>query len=178
MDKKEELLINAAKIVYEEGIQKLTMDYLAQKSDITKGGVLYHFENKGNLLLEMNKMAVNKFEQLLHHYLEKLTGTALFTRAYAYATVDYFKNPTTALLPAVFISSLEDETCYQLWEETSKEWDQSFQEDSGDAYNNLKLRLICDGIWFSILYATDDALDEKIETVVLKSCESLEKGND
>ena len=46
LSKKEELLTNAAKIINEEGIQKLTMQYLAEKSGITKGGVLYHFEIK------------------------------------------------------------------------------------------------------------------------------------
>jgi len=46
MNKKEELLINAAQIIYEEGIQKLTIDYLAKITNITKGGVLYHFEVK------------------------------------------------------------------------------------------------------------------------------------
>lgn len=40
MKKKDQLLINAARIVNEEGIQKLTMSYLAEASEITKGGIL------------------------------------------------------------------------------------------------------------------------------------------
>ena len=42
MNKKQELLQHAATIIQEEGMQKLTMDYLAKKANITKGGVLYH----------------------------------------------------------------------------------------------------------------------------------------
>lgn len=177
MNKKEELLTKAAKIIYEEGIQKLTIDYLAQKSNITKGGVLYHFENKQNLLLQMNKMAIKKFEDILNHYISNLSGPALFTRAYAYATLDFFNKPETALLPAVFISSLEDEKSFELWAKTSKDWAKKFKSDGGDPNENLKLQLICDGIWFSMLYATDDLLDEQIETLVLNYCESLAKGN-
>lgn len=177
MDKKERLLINAAKIIYEEGIQKLTIDYLAKTSDITKGGVLYHFENKGNLLLQMNEMAIKKFEDTLNRYISNLSGTSLFTRAYAYATLYFLKNPETALLPAVFISSLEDEKSFELWEKTSENWEQKFQNDSGDSGENLKLQLICDGIWFSILYGSDDSLSKQIESLVLNYCDSLEKGD-
>src|SRR5699024_2846361 len=140
MNKKEQLLINAAKIIYEEGIQKLTMDYLAKTADITKGGVLYHFENKADLLLQMNEMAIQKYEDTLNHYLSQLSGSSLFTRAYAYATLDFFKNPETALLPAVFITSLEDEGNFALWKRTSAKWEEQFQLDSGDPTENLKLR--------------------------------------
>lgn len=177
LNKKEELLTNAAKIIYEEGIQKLTMDYLAKKSNITKGGVLYHFESKGNLLLQMNEMAIKKFENAWSHYRSQLSGDSLFTRAYAFATLDFLKNPETALLPAVFISSLEDEKIYKLWQETSNQWEQGFQNDSGDEKSKLKLRLICDGIWFSILYTSDNSLNKQMESLVLEYCQSSKKEN-
>jgi len=175
MSKREELLTNAAKIIYEEGIQKLTMDYLAQRTNITKGGVLYHFESKGNLLLQMNKMVIKKFEQTLKKYVEKLSGRAVFTRAYAYATLDFLNNPEEALLPAVYISSLEDKASYELWENTSANWETKFREDSGDPNENVKLQLMCDGIWMSILYGADDSLNKQMATVVKDFCEALEK---
>src|SRR5690625_1077765 len=62
MSKKEQLLLNAAKIIFEEGIQKLTIDYLAERSNITKAGVFYHFDDKASLLLQMNEMAITHFE--------------------------------------------------------------------------------------------------------------------
>lgn len=175
MNRKEELLINAAKIIYEEGIQKLTLDYVAEVSDLTKGGVLYHFKSKRNLLVEMNKLALKKFENLLDQYVSTLKGKAIFTRAYAYSTLDFFNNPEITLLPAVFISSLEDEACLNLWEETSKKWEHKFAGDSGDPQENLKLQLICDGIWFSILYGPEQDLDEEVKSLVLHMCESLEE---
>lgn len=174
MNKKEELLINAAKVIYDEGIQKLTIDYLAKISNITKGGVLYHFKNKGNLLLQMNEMAINKFEETINHYISQLSGASLFTRAYALATLHFFKNPETTLLPAVFISSLEDENSFELWKKTSDKWSREFQHDDGDQNENLKLKLICDGIWFAILYGSDDSLNEQTELLVLEYCHSLE----
>lgn len=175
LNKREELLTNAAKILYEEGVQKLTIDYLAQESNITKGGVLYHFKNKANLLLEMNRMAIERFEGLWKKHRQTLSGSSVITRSYALATLDFFKNRDKALLPAVFISSLEDEASFVLWKQTSRQWEKLFENDSGNKEKNLSLRLICDGVWFSILYAADSSLDKKIEKTVLNYCQSLEK---
>lgn len=165
--------MNTAKIIYEEGIQQLTISYLAEKSNLTKGGVLYHFNNKENLLLQMNKMAIDKFEKTLEHFKKQLTGKSLFTRAYAYATLEFFKRPEDALLPAVFISSLENDVSFQLWQEVSKKWERRFQEDSGDRQQNLTLRLLCDGIWFAILYGADEPFNEETKNLVLKYCKQL-----
>src|SRR5699024_8271819 len=119
LNKNEELLTNAAKIIYEEGIQKLTIDYLVKKSNVTTARVHYHVASNRNLLLQMNEIAIKQFENAWSHYRSQLSGDSLFTRAYAFATLDFLKNPETALLPAVFISSLEDEKSYKLWQETS-----------------------------------------------------------
>lgn len=173
LSKKEELLLNAAKIIYEEGIQQLTISYLAEKSNLTKGGILYHFSNKDNLLLQMNKMAINKFEKMIEHFKGQLTGKSLFTRAYAYATLEFFKHPEDALLPAVFISSLENDASFQLWKEVSKRWEHRFQNDSGNSQQNLTLRLLCDGIWFAILYGADEPFNDETKALVLKYCEQL-----
>ena len=82
MNKKQELLQHAATIIQEEGMQKLTMDYLAKKANITKGGVLYHFNNKDTLIQKMNEMAIADFEQSIEHHISKLSGNYVFTRAY------------------------------------------------------------------------------------------------
>src|SRR5699024_11824120 len=68
MDKKQELLINAAKIIHEDGVQNFTMEALAKKSNITKGGVLYHFKSKSDLLLRMNEFVIEQFEMKMNHY--------------------------------------------------------------------------------------------------------------
>lgn len=175
LNKKEELLMNAAKIIHEEGIQKLTMAYLASQSGITKGGVLYHFDNKANLLQQMSNMALQNFENRWHDYAKTLEGDGIFTRAYAYATLDFFRDPETALLPAVFITSLEDQASLSAWKKTSAHWETQFQQDTGDADANLSLRLICDGIWFMILYGSSSALNEQIEVLVLEHCKQIEK---
>lgn len=176
MTKKEEILNNAAIIIFEEGMQKLTIESVAAKSNLTKGGVLYHFKSKANLLLEMNKRAIEQFEKLWEHYRHQLSGASIITRAYAYATLDFFNEREQALLPAVYISSMEDEGSYSLWGKTVDRWEQLFYKDDGNREKNLKLRLICDGIWFSLMYAASRQQNKAITQTVLNYCELLGEG--
>src|SRR5699024_7705827 len=175
MNKKEELLTNAAKIINEEGIQKFTMDYLAKKSGITKGGVLYHFESKEKLLLEMNKMVIEIYEENIAYYQSQLSGSYLFTRAYALSTLYFLNNTENALLPAVFISSHEDKQSQKLWQSVIDKWDRAFDQDQGDPDKILELRMICDGIWFSIMYNYENNLKSRMEQIVQQYCNVMEK---
>lgn len=175
MKKKDQLLINAARIVNEEGIQKLTMSYLAEASEITKGGILYHFENKEELLYKMNEKVINEFEDSIRGYKANLTGPYQYTRAYALATMDYLTEIENILLPAVFISSYENKRSKAYWEDTIKRWDEAFENDQGDQNKILELRMICDGIWFTLTYNISSEYKEKMETVVRNYIQSLEK---
>lgn len=161
MSKKIQILLNTAQIIAEEGIQKLTMDYVAKKSNITKGGVLYHFDSKDTLLIKMNEYVIKQFNDLLKKHLAKLSGSYQYTRAYGLATIEYMEN-NDARLPAVFISSLENKACATLWERTLQEWEQPFEDDIGDPTLMLEFRILCDGLWFSLMYHdVNNVLDDK-----------------
>lgn len=175
LSKKEQILLNAAKIIYEEGIQQLTLDYLAEISNITKGGVLYHFQNKENLLVKMNEMIIDLFDQKIEEHKNTLTGVAKFTRAYAYATLDYVNKPETALLPAVLITSPENDACANLWQEASQRWDQLVALDSGAQEKNVQLKFLCDGIWFSLMYNEKSPLNKYMEKLIKNMCSELHK---
>src|SRR5690625_3745102 len=175
MSRKEELLFSAAKIIYEEGIQQLTIDYLAEKSSITKGCVLYHFDNKENLLVKMNEMIIDLFERQIDMHIAQLNGIARYTRAYAYATLDYVRAPETALLPAVLMTSLEIDACNELWRRASNKWDTFVAQDSGNKEQNIQLKFLCDGIWFSLMYNTDSRLNKYMEQVIKNMCNEVER---
>jgi len=168
MSKKIQLLLNTAQIIAEEGMQKLTMDHVAKKSNITKGGVLYHFDSKDTLLIKMNEYVIEEFNDVLDKHLAKLSGPYQYTRAYGLATIEYMKNNDT-LLPAVFISSLENKACAALWEDTLQEWEQPFEDDLGDPTLMLEFRMLCDGLWFSLMYHDiNNVLDDKKQLLLNK----------
>ena len=174
MNKKQELLQHAATIIQEEGMQKLTMDYLAKKANITKGGVLYHFNNKETLIHKMNEMAIADFEQSLEYHSAKLSGNYVFTRAYALATLDYLRQSSNAQLTAVLISSQEDKNSLRLWQKVMRQWTARFAQDQGDPDEILKLRLISDGLWYVIMYEeTDTTQRAHMERVIVNMLNSL-----
>lgn len=174
MNKKQELLQHAATIIQEEGMQKLTMDYLAKKANITKGGVLYHFNNKDTLIQKMNEMAIADFEQSIEHHISKLSGNYVFTRAYVLTTLDYLRQSSNAQLTAVLISSQEDKNSLRLWQKVVQQWSARFAQDQGDPDEILKLRLMSDGLWFTIMYEeADTAQMAHIERIIFNMLNSL-----
>ncbi len=175
MDKKEEILINVAKIINEEGMQKLTIDHVAKKSDITKGGVLYHFESKEQLILKMNERVIAQYNASIDRFKKQLTGAYKFTRAYAMATLDMLEDSEDVLLPAVFISSQESEKSKQLWDQVSEEWNEAFKKDEGNLYKITELRMICDGVWFSMMYQYGEDLREEMKEIIKRYCDKLER---
>jgi AcrR family transcriptional regulator len=48
--KRIQLLKSAANIVNEQGIEYLTLDAVAKRAGVSKGGLLYHFNNKAALI--------------------------------------------------------------------------------------------------------------------------------
>ena len=174
MSKKQLLLRTAAQIIQTEGIQQLSMEHLAKRAGITKGGVLYHFESKANLLQQMNRMALDEFENRIVHHQTGLDGPYPFTRAYALATLDY--SDGDADLIAVFISSQEDSSG-QLWNDAAKRWDEQFAADGPDADRVLELRLLCDGFWFALTYGYSAAFKERAMRIIQSKCDELTKGD-
>jgi len=50
---RERLLDAAAKVVHRDGAQALTLDAVAQEAEVSKGGLLYHFKSKNDLVNAM-----------------------------------------------------------------------------------------------------------------------------
>ncbi|MDG0842915.1 TetR/AcrR family transcriptional regulator [Staphylococcus equorum] len=178
INKKQELLSLAAKIIQEDGMHKLTMDYLAKKANITKGGVLYHFNNKETLIKKMNEMVIEEFETAIEYHISMLSGSYKFTRAYALATLDCLRESNNTQLTAVLISSREDKNSLKLWKDVTQTWQERFALDEGNPDEILKLRLISDGLWFSIMYEYLDMEQmQQMERIVFEICNSLNQEN-
>src|SRR5690625_1938837 len=151
------------------------MDYLAKKSGINKCGDLYHFNSRDKLILEINEIVISIYGENITHNRSQLSVSYLFTRAYALLTLYFLNNTENILHPAVFISSHEDQKSQQLWQSVIAKWDQAFDHDQGDPDKILELRMICDGIWFSIMYNYENNLKERMEQIVQHYCLSMKK---
>lgn len=173
MSKKQLLLQTAAQMIREDGISQLSLERLATKAGITKAGVLYHFDNKANLLRQMNEFAIETFEKRITAHLSD--GPYPFTRAYALATLDDVDHGDMDLV-AVFISSQEDATSESIWSDVSTGWDKRFAVDGPDQDAILKLRLLCDGFWFAVLYGYSESFKDRAATLIREACDELVQG--
>ena len=172
MNKKQLLLRTAAQMIQEEGINQLSLERLATKVGITKAGVLYHFDNKANLLRQMNELAIDTFEARISAHLTD--GPYPFTRAYALSTLDDVEADDAALV-AVFIASQEDPATHALWQDIYRVWDERFRSDGPDQDAILRLRLLCDGYWFAVLYGYSDSFKAHAVRLIQDACDALGK---
>ncbi|KAF6612193.1 TetR/AcrR family transcriptional regulator, partial [Paenibacillus sp. EKM208P] len=81
---KRELILKAASmIVHEEGVEKLTLEAVAKKAGISKGGLLYHFPNKDELILGMVEQLSTSFVSEFNERAENdMHSKGRWTRAY------------------------------------------------------------------------------------------------
>lgn len=100
------LLEAAETIVIEEGAARLTLDAVARRAGVSKGGVLYHFPNKDALLGALVERMTEAFEALLSGAAVPSADSAT-GRLQAYvracdAADQRLSQIASALLPALF----------------------------------------------------------------------------
>jgi AcrR family transcriptional regulator len=78
----------AADIVAVEGAGRLTLDAVAERVGLSKGGILHHFATKESLITAMLDEVVANFEVDLQLHLQGESGPGSFARAFLRACLD------------------------------------------------------------------------------------------
>lgn len=68
---REKIVDAAMAIVRERGVAKLTLDEAAKSAGFSKGGVLYHFKTKNDLIRGMVERLIGQCDSLHHAYYER-----------------------------------------------------------------------------------------------------------
>ncbi len=82
------VLAAAAEIVAVEGASRLTLDAVAERVGLSKGGILHHFATKDSLISAMVEDIVTQFEGDLGRHLQGERGPGSFARAFLRACLD------------------------------------------------------------------------------------------
>ncbi len=82
------VLAAAAEIVVREGASHLTLDAVAERVGLSKGGLLHHFSTKDSLIAAMIEDVVGQFEADLQRNVQGETGPGSFARAFLRACLD------------------------------------------------------------------------------------------
>lgn len=73
LNKKEQILLSAIKIVNQKGFQNTTMEEVAAELLMTKGSLYYYFKNKEDLLFQCHKLVLSRAIEELQAHLEEET---------------------------------------------------------------------------------------------------------
>lgn len=82
------VLVAAAEIVAGEGASKLTLDAVAERVGLSKGGILHHFATKDSLIAAMIDDVTTQFECDLLRHMQGESGPGSFARAFLRACLD------------------------------------------------------------------------------------------
>jgi AcrR family transcriptional regulator len=143
------VLAAAADIVAMEGAGKLTLDAVAERALLSKGGILHHFATKDSLIAAMIEDVVAQFESDLSRHMQGETGPGSFARAFLRACLDPDGALTRTLrvsagiLAAVAINSQLLAPLRRRYDE----WRQRLEDDGIDPAIAELVRSAADGLW-------------------------------
>ena len=144
-------IIEATKeVILKNGIDQFTLESVAEEANISKGGLLYHFASKDDLIEAMNAYAAKDFRKLVMTYVQ--AGES-FHAAYVLATTYTLENKsilqiTTSLLAAL---SINRDLLY-IWQEEYQFIQQALANEAMERTTTLLIKAVCDGLWFSALF--------------------------
>jgi AcrR family transcriptional regulator len=152
-DTRAQLLDAAEAVVAEQGVRHLTLDAVAARSGISKGGLLYHFRSKEDLAAAMIERSIAWFDRaLVEAGAGEPDAKGRFTRAYVKASLGMtpltgagFDNLCSAITTALLsfperLGPVQDQ---------GARTQADVERDELDPVVATIIRLAVDGLWLS-----------------------------
>jgi AcrR family transcriptional regulator len=159
---KDRLLDAAGAVVMREGAQALTLDAVAEEAEVSKGGLLYHFKSKRDLVEGM-------VERWLAEFGREMEGEdADFVRGYikASAPAGNELGMLAALVadPSLLVAVRKQ---YGIWQDR-------VEREGRDPVDATVARLAADGLWLAELLGMGPPTGELRERVLQRLLELAE----
>ena len=130
-----------------EGITALTLEAVAEEAGLTKGGLLYHFRTREELLLAIQQHLVQGWEERLLAELGKPWEEASPTeRGAAYVHVMMREETRHADL-AFMVEAESDPELARIWDELMERWVPTPHSFDPRRLDLFLARLAADGLW-------------------------------
>lgn len=164
-----QILEAAIRVTEKEGITSLTLESVAVEAGLTKGGLLYHFRTREELLLAIQRHLTEGWEKQLEARLGKAFAEATAAeRAIAYTLMDMESEPRKADL-AFMVESASDPELAQVWNSLVDRWVPVPSEPDPAQLELFLARMAADGLWLfeattgtRLTPAVKDALRQRI----------------
>jgi AcrR family transcriptional regulator len=158
---RERLMAAAFRVATERGPAGLTLDAVAEAAGTSKGGLLYHFATKEELLRAMLEDSLDRFRGAVAERNARRPGAS--ARAYVEAS---FREPDvsgrwTALLTAM----LDNPSLADVWRRRAHEWAEVDKAEGVTIEDAMIARLAADGLWLRELVGAS-AMSRSLRTRV------------
>ncbi|PLR20633.1 TetR family transcriptional regulator [Caulobacter zeae] len=140
------LLEAAVALAEEQGLGGITVQAVAERAGVTKGGLFHHFANKQALIDAVFDFMLEQMEETLDRLMAEDSGHGCFTRAYVVSTFECCDQALSG--QALTISMVTDPALRRRW----GKWidDRLVRHADTDSDPRLRVvRLAADGYWFA-----------------------------
>ncbi len=145
-DAKRAILEAASELVQEDGASHLTLEQVAVRAGISKGGLLYHFPTKQWLIIGLVDDLIERFNVSC----QNIRGghrPGSFTRAYLRSTLADDSSAAAGIVSAI----ANDPALLKPLHDAYARWQEQLERDGIDPVTATIVRLVADGLWFAAL---------------------------
>ncbi|MFD4222917.1 TetR/AcrR family transcriptional regulator [Streptomyces griseus] len=166
--KRTQILDAATRVVQREGVKSVTFDSVAAEAGLTKGGLLYHFASRDDLIQAIHQHLADRWEADLVAAAGKPAAEATRDERLAAYTRVAIQSATRAEL-LLMLEGSTNTAHAAVWEAVTERWAPPPASASASAdpaaLDRFILRLAADGLW---LYEslTSDRLDPAMRQAV------------
>lgn len=144
-----ELISAAIELSYEKGLSALTVQAVAEKAGVTKGGLLHHFPSKQKLILEVFYSILLEIEAQLEEFMSAdPVVQGRFTRAYVRLAFSEDFNGGSSAWVTLGVSIIAEPNLRKIWFDWLKERQLANLETDNSIDLSL-VRIATDGVWFN-----------------------------
>ncbi|HLR53138.1 MAG TPA: TetR/AcrR family transcriptional regulator [Pseudogracilibacillus sp.] len=151
-DTRSKILNAAAYIIQTDGILSFTLEAVAKRAGVSKGGLLYHFPSKEALVSGM-------VEHLMQNYIKNIERNAnqdnlehgKWTRSFIRGSFEQ-SNPDEYMNAGLMAAAAVNRELLKPVQDTYEQWQERINDDGLDSINSTILRLAVDGLWFSEIF--------------------------
>jgi AcrR family transcriptional regulator len=171
-----QLLRAAAELVVRGGTAAVTLDAVAARANVTKGGLQYHFRSKQLLLDALLTEVSQGFLDSLHaRYEEDPEPRGREARAYLRATVSSPDAEDNGVMRALMGSMLLDPDLREHWGDAWLDASRLPSTATGkQRVHQMVCQLAADGLWFSELLG-DKGMTPDLKAAVVRRLEDLSR---
>lgn len=165
---KDKIIEAVYELVRNDGIAKMTMESVADKAGMSKGGLFYHFPSKEILIEAMLKQLFDQFDDQLKDENESDQHPGGTTRSYLKTTFLKYDKDENEFVVALLAALVNNPDLLKPAQDHYQSWQKQLESDQIDPVISTIVRLATDGLWFSELFGLAPIQSELREEVFNK----------